>query len=95
MTNASRSASDDRRDRIELTVYAGRNRPVSSVLLDRDGITLDARQGTVKVTGREVDIDATARVRVGGRTVRVAGNGRGHRRRRPLAVLKARLVRIN
>ncbi|MEU6977729.1 VgrG-related protein [Streptomyces sp. NPDC046371] len=86
---------DDRRDRIEVTVYAGRNRPVSSVLLDRDGITLDARQGTVKVTGREVDIDATAGVRVGGRTVRVAGTADVTVDGGLLAVLKARLIRIN
>lgn len=43
---------DDRRDRIELTVYAGRGRPLTSVLLDKNGITLDARRGTVKVSGR-------------------------------------------
>lgn len=86
---------DDRRDRIEVTVYAGRNRPVSSLLLDRNGITLDARQGTVKVTGREVDIDATAGVRVGGRTVRVAGTADVSVDGGLLAVLKARLVRIN
>ncbi|MEU8758925.1 VgrG-related protein [Streptomyces sp. NPDC048659] len=86
---------DDRQDRIELTVYAGRNRPVSSVLLDRDGITLDARQGTVKVSGREVDIDATAGLRVGGRTVRVAGTADVTVDGGLLAVLKARLIRIN
>ncbi|MFB8173140.1 VgrG-related protein [Kitasatospora purpeofusca] len=86
---------DDRRDRIELTVYAGRNRPLTSVLLDRDGITLDARQGTVKVTGRQVDIDGTAGVSIGGRSVRVSGTADVSVDGGLLAVLKGRLVRIN
>ncbi|MFD7975072.1 VgrG-related protein [Streptomyces sp. NPDC059071] len=86
---------DDRRDRIEVTVFAGKNRPLSSVVLDRQGITLDAGQGTVKLTGRQVDIGATAGVNVDGRTVKVAGSADVTVDGGLLAVLKARLVRIN
>ncbi len=86
---------DDRRDRIELTVYAGRNRPLTSVLLDKTGITLDAGQGTVKVSGRQVDIDGTAGVSIGGRSVRVSGTSDVTVNGGLLAVLKARLIRIN
>ncbi|MFE6843015.1 VgrG-related protein [Streptomyces sp. NPDC057686] len=86
---------DDRRDRIELTVYAGRNRPLTSVLLDKNGITLDAGQGTVKVSGRQVDIDGTAGVSIGGRSVRVSGTSDVTVNGGLLAVLKARLIRIN
>lgn len=86
---------DDRRDRIELTVYAGRNRPLTSVLLDKNGITLDAGRGTVKVSGRQVDIDGTAGVSIGGRSVRVNGTSDVTVNGGLLAVLKARLIRIN
>ncbi|MFE6838456.1 VgrG-related protein [Streptomyces sp. NPDC057705] len=86
---------DDRRDRIELTVYAGRGRPLTSVLMDKNGITLDARQGTVKVSGRQVDIDGTAGVSIGGRSVRVNGTSDVTINGGLLAVLKARLIRIN
>ncbi|MFJ7066227.1 VgrG-related protein [Streptomyces sp. NPDC101115] len=86
---------DDRRDRIEVTVFAGKNRPLSSVVLDRQGITLDAGRGTVKVTGRQVDIGATAGVNVDGRTVKVAGTADVTVDGGLLAVLKARLIRIN
>ncbi|MDX3539770.1 VgrG-related protein [Streptomyces sp. MB09-01] len=86
---------DDRRDRIELTVYAGRGRPLTSVLMDKNGITLDAPQGTVKVSGRQVDIDATAGVSIGGRSVRVDGTSDVTVNGGLLAVLKARLIRIN
>ncbi|WP_060180882.1 VgrG-related protein [Streptomyces sp. IMTB 1903] len=86
---------DDRRDRIELTVYAGRGRPLTSVLMDGKGITLDARQGTVKVSGRQVDIDGTAGVSIGGRSVKVSGTSDVTVNGGLLAVLKARLIRIN
>ncbi|MEU9253952.1 VgrG-related protein [Streptomyces sp. NPDC048270] len=86
---------DDRRDRIELTVYGGRNRPLTSVLLDKTGITLDAGQGTVKVSGRQVDIDGTAGVSIGGRSVKVSGTADVTVNGGLLAVLKARLIRIN
>ncbi|MFD6968699.1 VgrG-related protein [Streptomyces sp. NPDC059979] len=86
---------DDRRDRIELTVYAGRNRPLTSVLLDKSGITLDAGRGTVKVSGRQVDIDGTAGVSIGGRSVKVNGTTDVTVNGGLLAVLKARLIRIN
>ncbi|MFJ3721942.1 VgrG-related protein [Streptomyces sp. NPDC090045] len=86
---------DDRRDRIELTVYAGRGRPLTSVVMDKNGITLDARQGNVKVSGRQVDIDGTAGVSIGGRSVKVNGTSDVTVNGGLLAVLKARLIRIN
>ncbi|MEU9159145.1 VgrG-related protein [Streptomyces sp. NPDC048424] len=86
---------DDRRDRIELTVYAGRGRPLTSVLLDKTGITLDARRGTVKVSGRQVDIDGTAGVSIGGRSVKVNGTADVTVNGGLLATLKARLIRLN
>lgn len=86
---------DDRDDRIELTVFAARGRPRTSVLLDKEGITLDAGQGTVNVRGRQVDIDGTAGVRVGGRSVQVAGTTDVTVDGGLLGVLKAKLVRIN
>ncbi|NEA64532.1 VgrG-related protein [Streptomyces sp. SID12488] len=65
---------DQRRGEIELTVYAGKGvRPLSSVLLDKKGITLDARQGNVSVSGRNVDIQGRVGVTVGGRNVNVSG----------------------
>lgn len=86
---------DDRRDRIELTVYAGRGRPLTSVLLDRDGITLDAGRGDVTVRGRRVEIDATDTATVGGRSVRVTGQTEATVDGGLLGVLKARLIKIN
>ncbi|MEV4442201.1 VgrG-related protein [Streptomyces sp. NPDC049577] len=86
---------DDRRDRIELTVYAGRGRPLASVLLDKNGITLDAGRGNVSVKGRQVDIDGTVGVRVGGRSVSVNGTSDVTVDGGLLGVLKAQLVRIN
>ncbi|MFJ4862419.1 VgrG-related protein [Streptomyces sp. NPDC088748] len=86
---------DDRRDRIELTVYAGRGRPLTSVVLDKAGITLDAGKGSVKVSGRQVDIDGTAGVSIGGRSVKVNGTTDVTVNGGLLAVLKARLIRIN
>lgn len=86
---------DDRRDRIELTVYAARDRPLTSVLLDKDGITLDARQGTVSVKGRKVDIDATDTVRVDGRSVSVKGTTDVTVDGGLKGVLKAAFVHIN
>ncbi|WNF01109.1 VgrG-related protein [Streptomyces luomodiensis] len=86
---------DDRRNRIELTVYAGRGRALGSVVLDKDGITLDAKEGTVKVRGGTVDLGATNAVRIGGRTVRVAGQSEVTVDGGLLGVLKAALIRIN
>jgi phage protein D len=86
---------DDRLGRIELTVYAGRGRPLTSVQLDRNGITLDAGAGDVSVKGRQVDIDGTAGVRIGGRSVEVTGRTGVTVDGGLLGVLKARLVRIN
>ncbi|MCX3059549.1 VgrG-related protein [Streptomyces beihaiensis] len=88
---------DSRRDRIELTVYAakGGRKPLSSVLLDKKGITLDARQGDVSVSGRNVDINGRAKVRIGGRNVSVDGSSDVTVDGGLLAVLKAKLIRIN
>ncbi|WNI16156.1 VgrG-related protein [Actinacidiphila sp. ITFR-21] len=86
----------DRDHRIELTVYAaGGRRPLSSVLLDGSGITLDARTGAVRVKGGTVEIDATAAVTVGGRSVSVTGQTDVTVDGGLLGVLKADLIRIN
>ncbi|MFF3833932.1 VgrG-related protein [Streptomyces sp. NPDC002455] len=88
---------DNRRDRIELTVYAGkgRRRPLSSVLLDKKGITLDAGRGDVSVSGRNVDIQGRVGVKIGGRTVSVNGSSDVTVDGGLLGVLKAKLIRIN
>ncbi|MEW2251579.1 VgrG-related protein [Streptomyces sp. NPDC006975] len=87
---------DDRRDRIELTVYAGRTRQaLTSVRLDRKGITLDAGRGDVSVSGRNVDIQGRVGVNVAGRKVRVSGSSEVAVDGGLLGVLKAKLIRIN
>ncbi|MFB9352797.1 VgrG-related protein [Streptomyces heliomycini] len=89
---------DDRRDRIELTVHSGRGgvrQPLSSVVLDQQGITLDAGEGDVSVSGRNVDIQGRAGVRIGGRDVNVTGSSGVTVDGGLLGVLKAKLIRIN
>ncbi|MFT9785596.1 VgrG-related protein [Streptomyces rhizosphaericola] len=72
---------DERRNEIALTVHApGSKRPQSSVTLSSSGITLDAGTGNVEVKGRSVTINGKTGVTVDGGL---------------LAVLKAKLVRIN
>ncbi|MFC7263034.1 VgrG-related protein [Streptomyces lutosisoli] len=87
---------DQRRGQIELTVYAGKGRqPLTSVLLDKKGITLDARQGNVSVSGRNVDIQGRVGVKIGGRTVSVTGSSNVTVDGGLLGILKAKLIRIN
>ncbi|MCM2415352.1 VgrG-related protein [Streptomyces sp. RKAG290] len=86
---------DDRRDRIEVTVYAGPKRAATSVVLDRKNITLDAGQGTVTVRGRRVDITGTAGVDISGRKVGVSGQSEVTVDGGLLGILKAKLIRIN
>ncbi|MGW2700719.1 VgrG-related protein [Streptomyces sp. NPDC001340] len=88
---------DDRRDRIELKVYAGRGsrQPLTSVQLDRKGITLDAGRGNVSVSGTNVDINGRVGVKIGGRTVSVSGSSNVTVDGGLLGVLKAKLIRIN
>ncbi|WP_031085960.1 VgrG-related protein [Streptomyces sp. NRRL WC-3549] len=72
---------DERRDRIELTVYGpGGTRALSSVTLSPTGITLDAGTGDVTINGRSVTVNGKTGVTVDGGL---------------LAVLKAKLIRIN
>ncbi|MFJ7057385.1 VgrG-related protein [Streptomyces microflavus] len=72
---------DERRNEIALTVFApGSKRPQSSVTLSASGITLDAGTGNVEVKGRSVTINGKTGVTVDGGL---------------LAVLKAKLIRIN
>lgn len=72
---------DERRNEIALTVFApGSKRPQSSVTLSSSGITLDAGTGNVEVKGRSVTINGKTGVTVDGGL---------------LAVLKAKLIRIN
>ncbi|MEW2079421.1 VgrG-related protein [Streptomyces sp. NPDC012403] len=89
---------DDRRDRIELTVYSGKGgarQPLSSVVLDKKGITLDAGRGDVSVSGRNVDIQGRVDVKIGGRNVNVTGSSGVTVDGGLLGVLKAKLIRIN
>ncbi len=87
---------DDRRDRIEMTVYAGKSRQVlSSFVMDKRGITVDAGRGNVSVSGRNVDINGRVGVKIGGRTVDVSGASGVTVDGGLLATLKAKLVRIN
>ncbi|MFF3407229.1 VgrG-related protein [Streptomyces sp. NPDC002742] len=87
---------DQRRGRIELTVYAGKGRqPVTSVLLDKKGITLDAGRGDVSISGGNVDIQGRVGVKIGGRTVSVTGSSDVTVDGGLLGVLKAKLIRIN
>ncbi|WP_428936478.1 VgrG-related protein [Streptomyces sp. ACT015] len=88
---------DSRRDRIELTVYArkGGGQPLTSVLLDKKGITLDAGRGDVSVSGRNVDIQGRVGVKIGGRSVRIGGMTDVTVDGGFLGVLKAKLIRIN
>lgn len=72
---------DERKNEIALTVFApGSKRPQSSVTLSASGITLDAGTGNVEVKGRSVTINGKTGVTVDGGL---------------LAVLKAKLIRIN
>jgi uncharacterized protein involved in type VI secretion and phage assembly len=72
---------DERRGEIALKVFArGGTRELSSVTLSSSGITLDAGTGDVNVKGRSVTINGKTGVTVDGGL---------------LAVLKARLIRIN
>ncbi|MEU3974902.1 VgrG-related protein [Streptomyces bacillaris] len=72
---------DERKNEIALTVFApGSKRPQSSVTLSSSGITLDAGTGNVEVKGRSVSINGKTGVTVDGGL---------------LAVLKAKLIRIN
>lgn len=72
---------DERRGEIALTVFArGGSRALSSVTLNSSGITLDAGTGDVNVKGRSVTVNGKTGVTVDGGL---------------LAVLKAKLIRIN
>ncbi|MET7711206.1 VgrG-related protein [Streptomyces sp. NPDC005407] len=87
---------DQRRGEIELTVYARKgSSPLTSVLLDKKGITMDARRGNVSVSGRNVDINGRVGVKIGGRTVSVNGSSNVTVDGGLLGVLKARLIKIN
>jgi phage protein D len=86
---------DERRGRIELTVSAGRGSPLSSLVLDPHGITLDAGAGTVSLRGGQVEVRGTAGARVTAPSVSVQGSADVTVDGGALAVLKAALVRIN
>ncbi|WP_413751975.1 VgrG-related protein [Streptomyces sp. R-74717] len=72
---------DEQRGEIALTVFApGGTRALSSVTVSASGITLDAGTGDVNVKGRSVTVNGKTGVTVDGGL---------------LAVLKAKLIRIN
>lgn len=64
-------------------------------MLDKKGITLDAGRGDVKVSGRNVDIQAKVGVTIGGRKVSVNGSADVTVDGGALAVLKGTFVHIN
>jgi len=93
---------DDRNNRIQLTVFARGRRQLTSVVLDRKGITLDAGRGNVSVSGQNVDIQGRVDVKIGGRNVTVDGTNVNVKGRTGvtidgglLGVLKAKIIRIN
>jgi hypothetical protein len=87
---------DDRNNRIEVTVSAAAGgAALSSLVMDGSGITLDAKQGTVNVRGRQINVDGTAGARLSGASVSVKGTADVTVDGGALGVLKAALVRIN
>jgi phage protein D len=80
---------DEQKKTIDISVRApGGTRVLSSVSLTDRGITLDAGNGDITLSGRSVSIDATTSVSVKGRTsVGIDGGA--------TATLQGRLVRIN
>lgn len=87
---------DDRGNRIEVTVSsAAGGAALSSLVMDGNGITLDAKQGTVNVRGRQINVDGTAGARVSGASVSVKGTADVTVDGGALGVLRAALVRIN
>ncbi|WP_371660981.1 VgrG-related protein [Streptomyces sp. NBC_00280] len=88
---------DDRRNLIQLSVYARRasRQPLSSVLLDAKGITLDAGSGDVTISGGNVDIQAKTGVRIDGATVGVKGTANVTVNGGARGVFKAAIIEIN
>ncbi|MEW2546292.1 VgrG-related protein [Streptomyces sp. NPDC047002] len=78
---------DDREDRVEVTVYRSPGQVATSLVLDKDGITLDAGRGAVTIKGRRVNVEGQSSVNVTGRTVGVVG--------RTETSVQAPLVKIN
>ncbi|MEV0697104.1 VgrG-related protein [Saccharopolyspora sp. NPDC050389] len=80
---------DEKRRTIDITVSAvGGKRALSSVSLTDRGITLDAGNGDITLTGRSVSIDAKTSVSINGRTnVGIDGGA--------MATLRGRMVHIN
>ncbi|MFD8673449.1 VgrG-related protein [Streptomyces seoulensis] len=86
---------DDREDRIEVTVYRSPGQVGTSMVLDKQDITLSAPRGEVTLKGRRVTIDGQSRVSVSGRAVAVTGRSSVEVDGGLLGVLKAKLIRIN
>ncbi|MFJ5518270.1 VgrG-related protein [Streptomyces griseoluteus] len=86
---------DDRQDRIEVTVYRSPGQVGTSMVLDKQDITLSAPQGQVTLKGRRVVLDGQSRVSVSGRAVAVTGRSSVEVDGGLLGVLKAKLIRIN
>ncbi|MCS0605672.1 VgrG-related protein [Streptomyces sp. LP11] len=86
---------DDRKDRIEVTVYRSPGQVATSLVMDRNDITLSAPRGAVTLKGRRVVVEGQSRVDVSGRAVRVAGRSEVTVDGGLLGILKAKLIRIN
>ncbi|MGW3339066.1 VgrG-related protein [Streptomyces sp. NPDC001009] len=86
---------DDREDRIEVTVYRSPGQAGTSMVMDKQDITLSAPQGQVTLKGRRVVLEGQSRVSVSGRAVAVSGRSSVEVDGGLLGVLKAKLIRIN
>ncbi|MFJ8825943.1 VgrG-related protein [Streptomyces sp. NPDC102467] len=86
---------DDRKDRIEVTVYRAAGQVATSLVMEKDGITLDAGRGEVNIKGRRVNIEGQSRVDVSGRKVAVTGRSEVAVDGGLMGILKAKLIKIN
>ncbi|MFI7383786.1 VgrG-related protein [Streptomyces sp. NPDC049813] len=86
---------DDRKDRIEVTVYRGAASVATSIVMDRDSITLDAGRGEVNIKGRRVNVQGQSSVDVSARKVAVRGRSEVTVDGGLLGILKAKIVKIN
>ena len=85
---------DGRRGRIELTMYANGKQKLTSVVLDKKGITLDAGRGDVNVSGRSVNLDGQ-NVNLNGQNINIKAKARATVDGGLLGVLRAKMIRIN
>ncbi|MFG3094576.1 VgrG-related protein [Streptomyces sp. NPDC048202] len=86
---------DDRTDRVEVTVFRAPGQAGTSMVLDKQDITLSAPMGQVILKGRQVVLEGQTQVSVSGGAVAVSGRSSVEVDGGLLGVLKAKLIRIN